>query len=142
MKRFLVLSGLLFSASPALADDVLFLECKTTTRAVFTEIKTQKLIKEETKEETLFLKIDLANNRFMSHKDSQWDEAEMTGRSLKANLNKNENGLSLNGTLEIEINPPGQLSSEIDFIAWMIATKVNMNGHCNAANQSVFDAAK
>ena len=78
----------------------------------------------------------------MSHKDSQWDEAEMTDRSLKANLNKNENGLSLNGTLEIEINPPGQLSSEIDFIAWMIATKVNMNGHCNEVNQSVFDAAK
>ncbi len=45
MKRFLVLSGLLSSGSPALADDVLFLECKTTTRAVFAEIKTQKLIK-------------------------------------------------------------------------------------------------
>ncbi len=78
----------------------------------------------------------------MSHKDSQWDEAEMTGRSLKANLSKNENGLSLNGTLKIEINPPGQLSSEMDFLAWMIATKVNMNGHCNEVNQSVFDAAK
>ena len=142
MKRFLVLSGLLFSASPALADDVLFLECKTTTRAVFTEIKTQKLIKEETKEETLFLKIDLTNNRFMSHKDSQWDEAEMTGRNLKANFSKNENGLSLNGTLEIEVNPPGQLSSEMDFLAWMIAAKVNMNGHCNEVNQSVFDAVK
>ena len=142
MKRFLVLSGLLFSASPALADDVLFLEYKTTTRAIFTEIKTQKLIKGETKEETLFLKIDLAKYRFMSHKDSQWDEAEMTDRSLKANLNKNENGLSLNGTLEIEINQPGQLSSGIDFVAWMIATKVNMNGHCSAVNQSVFDAAK
>ena len=73
------------------------------TRDVFTEIKTQKLIKEEKKEETLFLKIDLANNRFMSHKDSQWDETEMTGRNLKANLSKNENGLSLNGTLEIEV---------------------------------------
>lgn len=43
----------------------------------------------------------------MSHKDSQWDEAEMTDRSLKSNLNKNENGFSLNGTLETEINPPG-----------------------------------
>lgn len=142
MKRFLVLSGLLFSASPTLADDVLFLECKTTTRAIFTEIKTQKLIKEETKEETLFLKIDLTGNRFMSQKDSQWDEAQMTDRSLKANLNKNENGLSLNGTLEIEINPPCKLSSEIDFVACMIVTKVNMNGHCNEVNQSVFDALK
>ena len=66
----------------------------------------------------------------------------MTDRTLKANLNKNENGFSLNGTLAIEINPPGQLSSEIVFLAWMIVTKVNMNGHCNAVNQSVFDAAK
>ena len=107
IKRFLIFSRLLFSGSPALADDVLSRECKTTTRAIFIEIKTQKLIKEETKEETLFLKIDLAKNRFMSHKDSQWDEAEMTDRSLKSNLNKNENGFSLNATLEIEINPPG-----------------------------------
>ena len=65
----------------------------------------------------------------------------MTDRSLKIRL-KNENGLSLNGTLEIEINPPGQLSSEIDFVDWMIAAKVNMNDHCNQVNQSVFDAAK
>jgi len=30
----------------------------------------------------------------------------------------------------------------MDFLAWMIAAKVNMNGHCNEVNQSVFDAAR
>ena len=113
-----------------------------TTKAHFTEIKTNRFIKEESKEETVFFKIDLINNQFISHKDSKWDKAEIHRGILKANINKDENGLSLKGDLEIEIDPAGKLFSKIDFIAWAIATEVEINGNCNEVDKSVFEAAR
>ena len=46
MKYVSALFTLLLAGSPCLADDFLYIECETSTRAVFTEIKTKKLIKE------------------------------------------------------------------------------------------------
>ena len=62
MKYVSALFTLLLAGSPCLADDFLYIECETSTRAVFTEIKTKKFIKEKTRDESLILKIDLANN--------------------------------------------------------------------------------
>ena len=142
MKFLLALGTLLIAATPSLADELMYLKCMNTTKARFTEIKTNRFIKEESKEETVFFKIDLINNQFISHKDSKWDKAEIHGGILKANINKDENGLSLKGDLEIEIDPAGKLISKIDFIAWAIATEVEMNGNCNEVDKSVFEAAR
>ena len=46
MKYISALFTLLLAGSPCLADDFLYIECKTLTRAVFTEIKNKKLLVE------------------------------------------------------------------------------------------------
>ena len=142
MKYLSALFSLVLAVSPARADDFLYLECENTTRAIFTEIKTQKIIKERTKDETLTLKIDLSNKKFTTHKDSQWDEMEIKDQKLKATINKDENGLSVNGNLEIEIDPVGKLASKINFIAWAIATEIEMSGDCYSIDESAFNAAR
>ncbi len=142
MKYLPAFFTLLLAGSPALADDFLYLECETTTKAIFTEIKTQRIIKEKTKDETLTLKIDLANNKFTTHKDSKWDEMEIKERKLKAAIHKEQNGLLVNGNLEIEIDPVGTLKSKINFIAWMIATEIEMSGNCYSVDESAFNVAK
>ena len=142
MKYLSALFTLVLAVSPARADDFLYLECENTTRAIFTEIKTQKIIKERTKDETLTLKIDLSNKKFTTHKDSQWDEMEIKDQKLKATINKDENGLSVNGNLEIEIDPAGKLTSKINFIAWAIATEIEMSGDCHSIDESAFNAAR
>jgi hypothetical protein len=58
MKYVSALFTLLLAGSPSLADDFLYIECETSTRAVFTEIKTKKLIKEETRDERRELNIE------------------------------------------------------------------------------------
>ena len=141
MKYLSTLFILVLAGTPARANDFLYLECENTTKVIFTEIKTQKIIKERTKDETLILKIDLANKKFTTHKDSKWDEMEIKEHKLKAAINKNENGLSVNGNLEIEIDPVGKLASKINFNAWAIATEVEMSGDCYSIDESAFNAA-
>ena len=100
------------------------------------------MIKEETRDESLILKIDLANNQFTTHKDNTWDDMEIKERKLKATINKDQNGLLVNGILEIEVDPVGTLQSKINFVAWAIATEVEMSGDCHSVDEPVFNTAK
>ncbi len=43
MKYISALFTLLLAGSPSLADDFLYIECETSTRALFTEIKNQEI---------------------------------------------------------------------------------------------------
>ena len=142
MKILFLLGTLFLSGFAVLAEDFLYLECSTVTRAVFRERKTQELINEQSKDETLYLKIDIRDNRFMSHKNSTWDEAKIDGSKLKAVINKRENGLLATGNLEIDIDPAGQFNSEMNFTAWAISIKMDINGQCIAVDESVFNQMK
>jgi hypothetical protein len=88
------------------------------------------------------LKIDQANNQFTTHKDNTWDDIEIKEHKLKATINKDQNGLLVNGILEIEIDPVSTFQSKINFTAWAIATEVEMSGDCHSVDEPVFNTAK
>ena len=67
---------------------------------------------------------------------------EIKERKLKATINKDQNGLLVNGILEIEIDPVGTLQSKINFVAWGIETEVEMSGDCHSVDETVFNTAK
>ena len=50
--------------------------------------------------------------------------------------------MKVNRILEIEVDPVGTLQSKINFVAWAIATEVEMSGDCHSVDESVFNAAK
>ena len=78
----------------------------------------------------------------LCHKNSTWDEAKIDGSKLKAVINKRENGLLATGNLEIDIDPAGQFNSEMNFTAWAISIKMDINGQCIAVDESVFNQMK
>tara|TARA_Y100000766_G_scaffold266583_1_gene261024 strand:+ start:383 stop:832 length:450 start_codon:yes stop_codon:yes gene_type:complete len=59
MKSLLGLGALLLSASPAVANDLLYLRCKKSDDIVITNSATSKIIEKRTKHDTSVLKIDL-----------------------------------------------------------------------------------
>jgi hypothetical protein len=134
MKQLLILSSLLFTAAPGIAGEYVYLECDNQMTAVFTEIKTGKLIKEEKKNETILLKIDPGRKRFMSHKDNSWDSAE---------INNGDDALTVNGQITIDFKPAGQLKLRMKSKAFgMIATDVDAIGQCSATGESTFESAR
>ncbi len=59
MKSLLGLGALLLSASPAVANDLLYLRCKKSDDIVITNSATSKIIEKRTKHDTSVLKVDL-----------------------------------------------------------------------------------
>ena len=143
MKQLLILSSLLFTATPGIAGEYVYLECDNQMTAVFTEIKTGKLIKEEKKNETILLKIDPGRKRFMSHKDNSWDSAEINNGKLSAAINNGDDALTVNGQITIDFKPAGQLKLRMKSKAFgMIATDVDAIGQCSPTGESTFESAR
>ena len=59
MKSLLALGSLLLSASPAVANDLLYLRCRKSDHIVITNTATSKIIEERAKDDASILKIDL-----------------------------------------------------------------------------------
>ena len=149
MNALLVLSALLLSASPVLANEVVYLKCNNEMTLTSTEISTGKIISDgETKSETVYLKIDPNGNRFMSYKpssdkrDLKWDEATITGGILSANMIDKNEALKANGEINIEFNPAGKLRSKFSAIAFgLISSEIDISGDCVDVNASIFEEA-
>ena len=149
MKLPILLSALLISASPAFADDFIYLKCENQMTLTSTEIRTGEILNDgETKSETVYFKIDPDGNRFMSYKSSSdkrdftWDEATISGGVLSANMVDTSEALKANGKLNLEFQPAGKLRSKFSAIAFgMISSEIDISGDCVDVDASVFEEA-
>ena len=60
MKYLPILGALLLSASPAVADDLLYLRCKQSVDMVITDLITSKIVEDRTIDDISILKIDFS----------------------------------------------------------------------------------
>lgn len=147
MKFFLPTAALLLSATPALSADLIYLKCTTQMTVESTGINAGKPVKKtEKKSDTAFFKIDTAGNRFASYNSSstqdklKWDEATITKDKLSANMSEKNELMEANGLLNIELQPPGQLTSQMSVVAFgMMTTDIDVTGDCEAIDEPAFE---
>ncbi|WP_156777482.1 hypothetical protein [Synechococcus sp. RS9916] len=102
--------------------------------------------KTEKKSDTAFFKIDTNGNRFASYNSSstqdelKWDEATITEDELSANMSEKNELMEASGVLNIELQPPGQLTSQMSAVAFgMMTTDIDVTGDCEAIDESAFE---
>ena len=147
MKFFLTTAALLLTATPALGADLIYLKCANQMTMESTGISAGKPVKNrENKSDTAFFKIDPSGNRFTSYNISsipdqlKWDEATITEDTLRANISENNELMKVSGVLNIELQPPGQLTSQISAAAFgMMTTDIDVTGNCETIDASAFE---
>ena len=143
MKYLPLLGALLLSASPALADDFVYLECEREGFNESTELKTNKKERSMVDSHIQYWKVDVANSRFIEAEGDVWDKAKIVNGVAVEEWEKprNKNGITLSFKLSIQIVPPGPLSfhslSRSDFFTY----SMNGTGMCKEVDASVFEEA-
>ena len=144
MKLPILLGALLLSASPALADDFLYVGCKT--EFAITTSQSNQVIDWEQGETMFYFKADLKNSRIMNSIRGEWDKLEIkNGVAFEDKVNVIE-GLNYQTKSSIEIQPLGKIVMNV------VVSKVahsnednvqtlNGNGDCKEVDASVFEEA-
>ena len=141
MKSLLVLGALLVSASPAVADDIVYLECEGKSVTTIKELKSNQILKREETTETTHHKFDLVNSRSMAADNPQWEEVKIVDGVVVLDEESTEDGFDIKIKGSWQIVPPGRLTGDGSFINDTTSTTFKLRGMCKASDASEFEEA-
>ena len=142
MKSLLVLGTLLLSASPALADDFLYVSCEMNGTNKITALPSGKLISERPLVvNTLLFKIDLTNNKMRSHTVAKWGDIRIKENQIIQDDKVNAKGYSGHIRGVMPLNPPGPATVHNWFKTRSEYNVIKAVGECRKIDSSVFDEA-
>ena len=136
-----LLSALLVSASPAVADDLVYLECEGKSVTAIKELKSNQILKREETTETTHHKVDLANSRTASAKDPAWEEVKIVDGVVVSDEESTEDGFDIKVNASWRIVPPGRFTADGLFINDTTSMTFTIRGMCKASDASVFEGA-
>ena len=141
MKYLPLLGALLLSASPVVADDLVYLECEAKSVATTKDLKSNQITKKEETTETTHHKVDLANSRTASAKKPEWEEVKIVDGVAVLDEELTENGFNISMKGSWQIVPPGRFTGDGLASNDAISETFKVRGMCKASDASVFEKA-
>ena len=144
MKLPLLLGALLLSSAPAVADDFLYVGCKT--EFAITTSQSNQVIDWEQGETMFYFKADLKNSRIMNSARGEWDKLEIkNGVAFEDKVNVLE-GLNYHSKTSMEIQPLGKIVvnvvvSKVAHSNEDISQMLKGSGDCQEVDASAFEKA-
>ena len=143
MKLSLILSTLLLTASPALADDFVYLKCESNRFITVKNLKSNQIIKREEKTVIQHLKLDLLNSRIMGSLGGEWEEVEIVNGYVVEDKKEIVNGNTVIQKASMQFDPTGQIVADVlirrDSLSELESGKIR--GICERSDESAFEKA-
>ena len=141
MKYVLLLGALLLSASPAVADEFVYLECETKLVATIKDLKSNQITKREEATETTHHKVDIANSRILLAKKLGWEKVKIVDGVVDLDKEFTEEGFVIKRKGSWQVVPPGRFIGDSSFSNDTTSTTFKARGMCKASDASVFKEA-
>ena len=141
MKLPTLLGALLLSASPAVADDFVYLECEVKSVATTKDLKSNQIAKREESTETTHHKVDLVKSRAATAKEPEWEEVKIVDGVAVLDEEFTDNGADIKIKGSWQIVPPGRFTGDGLFSNDAISESFKLRGMCKASDASVFEKA-
>ena len=143
MKCLPLLSALLLSASPAVADDFVCLRCESSRFIAVKNLKSNQIIKREEKTVIQHLKLDLLNSRIMGSLGGEWEEVEIVNGYVVEDKKEIVNGNTVIQKASMQFDPTGQIVADVlirrDSLSELESGKIR--GICKRSDESAFEKA-
>ena len=143
MKCLPLLSALLLSASPAVADDFVYLRCESSRFIAVKNLKSNQIIKREEKTVIQHLKLDLLNSRIMGSLGGEWEEVEIVNGYVVEDKKEIVNGNTVIQKASMQFDPTGQIVADVlirrDSLSELESGKIR--GICKRSDESAFEKA-
>ena len=143
MKLSLLLSTLLLTASPSLADDFVYLKCESNRFITVKNLKSNQIIKREEKAVIQHLKLDLLNSRIMGSLGGEWEEVEIVNGYVVEDKKEIVNGNTVIQKASMQFDPTGQIVADSlirrDSLSELESGKIS--GVCTVSDESAFEKA-
>ena len=138
MKLTLLLTTLLLSASPAVADDFLYMVCKIEGQNTYTNLVIKDVADDEYVDYLMF-QVDLSKSLFRNHRDPEWAQMSVDGNTIVQDTKINGEGFSAHVKGVLPLNPPGSISIDNWFRNTTEYRVIKGKGDCRKTDSSTWE---
>ena len=141
MKYLPILGALLLSASPAVADDFLYLRCKQSVDMVITDLITSKIVEDRTIDDISILKIDFSKKTMHDSRAGLTVNFALKNKIATIIQKVDDDEVKLDDVTKIKLFPPYSNSSTGTgiFKAKNQSSTHRAEGVCEEVDASVWD---
>ena len=139
MKLPLLLTTLILSASPVVADDFLYMICKNDTNVKVTDLASGKIIDDKDGEEFLLFKVDLTNKMLRNHVDPGWVDVTVEGDQIIQDTKVRSGNITTQTYASFPLILPGPISIDNQ---WRKPTELRVaeaRGECREIDSFTWD---
>ena len=140
MKSLLALSSLLLLASPAIADEFVYLKCITKVTIESKDLDTNKITKRE-EAKTTHIMVNLTKSLTLTATNPTWREEKIDNGVAISERDRSENGLYFKSKGTLQIVPPGPFIGEAIVRNDYFSETTNGRGMCQGIDESDFEKA-
>ena len=137
MKLPLHLTTLLLSASPAVADDFLYLVCKIEGQNTYTNL-VSKDVADDDYVDYLMFEVDLSKSLFRNHRDPEWAQMSVDGNTIVQDTKYDREGFTARVRGVLPLNPPGPIWIDNWFKTTTEYQVVKGKGDCKLSDSSTW----
>jgi len=141
MKCLLALGALLLSASPAVANNLLYLRCTKSDHIVITNTVTSKIIEERTKDDTSILKINLIKKTLTDARAGYPLSFTVQNKLITAAFKVDNDELKSDDIFKLNLMPPYLITAKGTAIVKTMNRSLTSRGEgsCEEVDASVFE---
>ena len=140
MKLPLLLTTLLLTSIPALAEDFVYLKCDALVSASTKKVITNEVLVDLQESEQRFFKVDVTNSR-VKEQIGSWDDVTVANGVAYSSVNDVYEGATITGEFMLEYSPAGRISIQITTIGDERIGKMTVNGTCKNSDKDTFEEA-
>ena len=137
MKLPLLLTTLILTASPAFADDLLYLQCKGELTSEVTNTETSEVIEKNKGKHSKIYMLDRERRRMMS-KGGQWLNAQIIDGVVTSSGKTGQGFRSTEEIVRISISPVSKYAYQQSIKQGRISVEINAMGTCEEIDASMF----
>ena len=143
MKLPILLGALLLSASPAVANDYLYLRCKKSDNIVITNSATSRIIGKRTKDIGSIFKIDLTKKTLTDARAGYPQSFTVQNKTMVITYKVDNDQLKSRDVFKLNLMPPYSISSQGTAIVKTMKKSLTTRGEgsCEEVDASVFEKA-
>ena len=143
MKLPMLFGALLLSASPAFADDFIYLRCESNRFITVKDLKSNQIIRKEENTVIQHLKVDLLNSQIMGSLGGKWEEVEIINGYIVEDKEEIINGNTVIQKASMQFDPTGHIVADVlirrDSLSELESGKIR--GICKESDESAFEKA-
>ena len=138
MKLPILLTALLLSAKPALADDLINLKCNVIVTQTIKHATTKQILEDEESTEVVYLKVDTINSRIVIDNSPNFDLTFANGVATDQ-INDYHDGSTVRSKFYLEFSPPGKIDSEFIMSDNDVLARTAIKGKCQIIDRVKYE---